>query len=156
MNQLKDWILTYMPLMVVTFFALLLSAVFFKNINDFIYLFMGFFLVIFSLFKWIDLQSFMQAFSLYDLVSKKFKAYLWIFPLLELVLGLNYLSQGFLLIGNSLVVVIMSINAISIGKAIYEKKKIFCACLGGAIKLPLSKVSLFETLVMLVMAAMMI
>ena len=154
--MLKEKFLTYLPLGVVTLFAVILALVFFEMKGAFLYLFMGFFLVIFSLFKWIDIQAFMSAFNEYDLISKKFKPYLWIFPSLELILGLNYLAGACLMIGNVLVVVMMGINAISIGKALYQKKKIFCACLGGAIKLPLSKVSLFETLVMLVMAAYMI
>jgi hypothetical protein len=50
----------------------------------------------------------------------------------------------------------MTLNAISVINALIKKKTINCACLGTAIKLPLTVVSLFEILLMLIMATFMV
>ena len=155
-GKLKALVILYSPLIVVTLFSLFLSLGFMRAPHEFAYRFMGFFLVIFSLFKWIDIKGFMAAFAEYDLVSKFFKPYLIIYPALEFMIGYSYLQMDFLLICNILTIAIMGINGISVGKALINKKKINCACLGTSVKLPLTVVSIFESILMLTMAAMML
>lgn len=143
---------SYLPLVIITLFSFVLSVTLMQNQKELLYRFMGFFLSLFSLFKWLDIKGFMEAFKEYDLISKYFPPYLIVYPIVELVLGLCYISLTFTLIANMTTIILMSLNAISIIKALWQRKKLSCACLGSLLKLPLSYVSLFEIAAMMVMA----
>src|SRR5690606_9542739 len=100
--------------------------------------------------------GFVVAFKEYDVVSKVFYPYSFLYPFIEAVLGFGYLSMKLTLVWNCLTIAVMLFNAISVAKALAQKKKINCACLGTVIKLPLTQASLFESLLMLLMAIMML
>jgi hypothetical protein len=55
--------------------------------------FMGFFLVIFSMLKFFDLEGFADGFQMYDLLAKPFRSCAYIYPFIEGGLGLSYLAQ---------------------------------------------------------------
>lgn len=154
--KMKSIIKTYQPLIIVTLFSVIISLVLAKDGQELIYRFMGFFLIIFSLFKWIDFFGFVNAFKQYDVVSKLFKPYAYLYPAIEFILGLGYIKMQFLIICNIFTIIVMALLAISIGKAIAQKRKLSCACLGTAFNLPLTIVSLFEAVFMLFMAAIML
>ena len=61
--------------------------------NAFMRYFMGLFLVQFSLFKFFDLPGFVEDFSLYDLIAKRWAVYAWSYPFIELGLGVLYLNK---------------------------------------------------------------
>jgi hypothetical protein len=48
----------------------------------------------------------------------------------------------------------MGVGSIGVGKNVFSKNKVQCACLGVKIKVPLTKFTLVEDLVMLVMGIM--
>lgn len=146
----------YLPLIVITCFSFILSVCLMENEKELLYRFMGFFLSIFSLFKWIDIKGFVEAFKQYDLICKYFPPYLMIFPILELTLGLCYISLSLTLIANVITILLMSANAVSVIKALFQKKQLNCACLGATLKLPLTYVSLFEVIFMILMSFYMI
>lgn len=135
--------------------SLLLALVFKTSKEEFAYFFMGFFLVIFSLFKFVDYPGFVRAFQQYDILTRLLNPYAYAYPFIELFLGIGFLSLHYLKILNVLTIIVMALNVISVGKALFEKRKINCACLGTVIQLPLTAVSLFEALFMIVMAVMM-
>lgn len=143
---------SYLPLVIITLFSFVLSVSLMQNQKELLYRFMGFFLSIFSLFKWLDIKGFMDAFKQYDLISKYFPPYLIIYPIAELVLGLCYITLTFTLIANITTIIVMLLNAISIIKVLIQRKNLSCACLGSLLKLPLTYVSLFEILSMIIMA----
>lgn len=142
----------YAPLGIITLFSFILSASLMKNEDELLYRFMGFFLSIFSLFKWIDIKGFTQAFKEYDLISKYIPSYLIIYPIIELTLGLLYISISLTILANIVTILFMSSSAVSVIKALLEKRKLTCACLGTTLKLPLTYVSLFEIIFMILMA----
>jgi hypothetical protein len=146
----------YLPLIVITLFALLLALGHEGRSSDYVYRFMGFFLCTFSLFKWIDIKGFTQVFQEYDLLAKIFKPYMFIYPAAEFIVGYGYIQLELLYVCNILTIVLMLLNGISISHALVKRKKLQCACLGTVVKLPLSVISLFESLLMLVMAAWML
>jgi hypothetical protein len=51
---------------------------------------------------------------------------------------------------------LMAVGAYGVHQELKNKSNIMCACLGGIIKLPLSRVSLIEYVAMFIMAAAMI
>lgn len=115
----------------------------------------GFFLV-FSFFKLLDLRGFVEAYRSYDLPARAFPAWAWAYPFVELGLGVAYLLALAPLAVNLATLVLMLVGAIGVLKALLDKRAIRCACLGTALNLPMTKVTLVEDLTMAVMAAMML
>jgi len=118
--------------------------------------FMGGFFILFSLFKMIDLKGFAEGFSTYDIVAKKSRAYALAYPFMELFLGVAYVGGMYPEVTNVLTIVLMAIGTIGVAKALAEKRIIQCACLGTALKLPMTKVTLAEDIVMGIMAVLML
>jgi hypothetical protein len=118
---------------------------------------MGISLSMLASLKLMDIQAFTESFQKYDLVSQQFKPYGQIYPFLELLLGLGYLSGvaplatgiGSLVIGLS--------GAASVFKAVYiDKLDLNCACVGGNAKAPLGVVSFAENAIMVVMGSLLL
>jgi hypothetical protein len=55
--------------------------------------FMGLFLVIYSMFKIFDLSGYADGFEMYDLLAKRVRAYAYVYPFVELALGLAYCTR---------------------------------------------------------------
>ncbi len=119
-------------------------------------MFMGGFFVVFSFFKLLDVKSFAYSFASYDLIAKRWIGYGFAYPFVELALGLAYLSGVNLLVTNTITLVLVSIGTVGVAKALLNKRKIQCACLGTVFNLPMTKVTLTENSVMIVMALMML
>jgi copper chaperone CopZ len=115
----------------------------------------GFFLV-FSFFKLMNLKGFAEGYKSYDIVAKRFPAWGYIYPFVELMLGLAFLT-GFLPLGTNIATfLIMGISSMGVIQSLVKKISFQCACLGTIIKLPLSRVTLVEDLLMVAMSAFMI
>tara|TARA_R110000737_G_scaffold2923_8_gene8983 strand:+ start:307610 stop:308365 length:756 start_codon:yes stop_codon:yes gene_type:complete len=115
----------------------------------------GFFLV-FSFFKFLDPPGFVSAYRGYDLIAKKVPVWGWIYPYVELGLGVAYLLALMPLATNVITLVLMLVGAAGVLNALLNKRAIRCACLGTALNLPMTKVTLVEDLTMAVMAAIML
>lgn len=115
----------------------------------------GFFLV-FSFFKLLDLRGFVSAYRDYDLVAKSLPAWAWVYPFVELGLGIGYLLDMIPIVTNFVTCVVMTIGAVGVFKALLNRRRIRCACLGTALNLPMTTVSLVEDLLMAAMAAAML
>lgn len=139
----------YKPLIIVVLFCLIVSAV---QMGPFMYHFMGYFFVLLSMFKLFDLRGFVDGFSTYDFVAKRFKYYAYAYPFIELLLGLSYIGEHNLYVVNLLTAIIMIVSGISIVKEVMSGRKIKCACLGTALNVPLSTVSIIENFTMGLMA----
>ena len=110
----------------------------------------GFFLV-FSFFKLINLKGFAEGYATYDVVAKKIPVWGFIYPFVELALGLSFLIGLFPWGTNVVTLIVMAVSSIGVIQSLAKGTKIQCACLGTVIKLPLSKVTLFEDLLMVAM-----
>lgn len=115
----------------------------------------GFFLV-FSFFKLLDPAGFVSAYRGYDLIAKKSAAYARAYPFIELGLGVAYLLNLWPLVTNGVTLALMLLGSVGVLRALLDKRAIRCACLGTALNLPMTKVTLVEDLTMAVMAAVMI
>lgn len=113
--------------------------------------FMGSILCLFSLVKLFDIKGFASSFATYDLLASKFIAYGYVYPFIELGLGLGILSNYMVSLFALITVLFMAFGSLGVFKAIKEKKDLSCACMGSIIKVPLSVVSLLEDLLMGVM-----
>lgn len=75
---------------------------------------------------------------------------------MELALGAAYLLNLSTVAINIFTLVLMLVGAIGVFKALFDKRTIRCACLGTALNLPMTKVTLIEDLAMAAMAAIML
>jgi len=118
--------------------------------------FMGGFFVVFSLFKLLNLSGFADAYATYDILAVRSRAYALAYPFIELALGVAYFVGYQLLFVSIVTFVLMAIGSVGVLKALQSNKKFQCACLGTALNLPMTKVTLVEDLSMGLMALAMI
>lgn len=114
--------------------------------------FMGGFFLIFSFFKLLDLQGFAMSFQMYDPIAKHSKAYGLIYPFVELGLGIGFLIGFNLWLMSLITLIVLGIGTIGVARTVLDKRRIQCACLGTVFNLPMTKVTLIENSIMLVMA----
>jgi copper chaperone CopZ len=126
------------------------------SISEFMLDFMGLFYVVFSFFKFLDYTGFPKSFQMYDPLAKQVPIYAWIYPFLEITLGLLFLGRIQIPIALIATIIILGITTIGVTKALFDKKTIQCACLGTALKLPMTKATFIENSIMLVMAVWML
>ena len=118
--------------------------------------FMGLFFGVFSFFKYLDLRGFQSSFRRYDPLAKVIPFYAWLYPFLELSLGVLFLMRLELQLALWLTVAILGITTIGIVKVLLSKKEIDCACLGSVLKLPMTEATLIENTLMIAMAVWML
>jgi len=118
--------------------------------------FMGLFFIVFSFFKMLDLKNFPESFQMYDPLAKRLSIYGWIYPFLETALGLMFLMRFEIEIALIATLVILSITTAGVTKTLLDKKSIRCACLGTALKLPMTEATFIENAIMIVMASLML
>ena len=143
------------PLFIILFY--LATTVIFLNYKDWnsremMFDFMGLFFIVFSFFKMLDLKNFPTSFSMYDPLSKKIPFYGWVYPFIEIALGLMFLMRFELNIALYVTIVILGITTFGVTKTLMNKKNIQCACLGTALKLPMTEATLIENALMLSMS----
>ena len=126
------------------------------NVADFMYDFMGLFYIVFSFFKFLDYKNFPDSFAMYDPLAKIIPAYGWIYPFIETVLGLLFLLRMELQVALYATVVVLGITTVGVTKTLLNKNAIQCACLGTALKLPMTKATFIENSIMLFMAIWML
>lgn len=118
--------------------------------------FMGLFYIVFSFFKLLDIKGFPESFRRYDPLAQWIPAYAWIYPFLEVGLGLMFLLR--FQIGAALIItlVVLGMTTWGVSRALLDRKRIRCACLGTALKLPMTEATFIENAIMLAMAGWML
>jgi len=119
------------------------------------YFMAGFFLT-FSFFKFLDLRAFADSYSMYDLLAKRVRAYGFVYPFIELALGLAYLMHFEPQITYAATIAVMSFSSLGVIQSVLNKKEIKCACLGSVFNLPMTTVTIIEDLLMVAMAVFML
>ena len=117
---------------------------------------MGTILIIFGVLKLLDLDTFADIFSKYDLVSKKYKPYGYLYPFLEIILGINFIRKKHLKISYIVTIILMVISLIGVTVSIIQGRQLRCGCLGSFLHIPLSYVTISENMVMLIMSWMLL
>ncbi|MFT5179555.1 MAG: hypothetical protein ACI9GH_000581 [Candidatus Paceibacteria bacterium] len=145
------------PLIVIFSIILLFSIVSSgSNWMDGMRLFMGGFFLIFGALKLIKLKAFADAYQMYDIIAMRSKAYAHVYPFIEVTLGILFIANVKPLLTNWITLVVMLVSAVGVYIKLRKKEKIMCACLGTVFKVPMTWVTLFEDLLMAVMAIIMI
>jgi len=123
------------------------------DVSEWMRHFMAGFFLVFSFFKLLDIPGFAMSYSSYDVIAKKFYGYGYIYPFIELGLGISFLFPSLHTWSNVLTLVVMSVSIIGVIQSMLRKSNFQCACLGAIFKLPLSRITLFEDALMIVMSA---
>lgn len=160
-KQNKRVFTTYKPLLLIfLFIAATTSIVSIDNGKIDVMLWMQYFMagffIVFSFFKFLNLTGFAESYAMYDILAKRVKVYGLVYPFIELILGVAYLTGFEPTITYIATICIMGFSSIGVIQSVLDKKKIRCACLGAVFNLPMSMVTIIENLIMVLMALIML
>ena len=118
--------------------------------------FMGLFYVAFSFFKLLNLNGFSKSFKMYDPLARGLPFYGWLYPFIEVALGVMFLMRLQVSLALIITIVVLGVTTLGVTKVLLDKKSIQCACLGTVLKLPMTKATFIENTVMIAMAIIML
>lgn len=160
-EQTKSWLETYKPILLIFGYIIVSTLVVqfsnetFNTMQWMQHFMAGFFLV-FSFFKLLNIKGFAESYAMYDVVAKRLPAWGYIYALIELGLGIAFITNYQPIITNWVTLVVMSVSIIGVLQSVLNKKKIQCACLGDVFKLPMSTVTIIEDGLMILMSGFML
>ena len=114
--------------------------------------FMGLFYIIFSFFKILDIRGFSMSFRMYDPLAKQAPIYGYIYPFIEVILGMMFLIRFKVNTALILTVIVLGITTIGVTQTLISKRSIKCACLGTTLNLPMTEATFIENALMIIMA----
>jgi copper chaperone CopZ len=159
MEEEKSKLQQLKPLVLILFYITIASVLLNYEAwlwSEFMLDFMGLFFIVFSFFKMLDVKGFTASFSMYDPIAKKAPFYGKIYPFIETALGLLFLMRLETDIALMVTLVVLGVTTIGVTKTLLNKKSIRCACLGTALKLPMTEATFIENAIMIVMAVCML
>lgn len=152
---------SFKPLIIVFFYILITVVVVEGMHGNFSWMramgvYMAAFYLTFSLFKWINIDGFVQAYQTYDIIAQRWAPYGYVYATLEAIFGFAYILVPMSPVLNSMGFLLSVISMAGVYRVLREKRTVQCACLGTSFNLPMTKVTLIENLVMAVMSALML
>jgi methylamine utilization protein MauE len=143
----------YRPLWILILIAALAGLVLQEQgVFSWMHKFMGFFFCQFAMLKLFNPSGFAEGFRTYDFLAQKISFYARLYPWIELALGLAYLGSIYLTATAIVTLLIMTASAVSVIRALKAGLDTRCACMGTALNVPLSTVTLTEDIAMGLMA----
>jgi copper chaperone CopZ len=160
-EESKSWFKIYKPLLLIFAYLTGVSILIAWNGNGFnllrlMQVFMASFFLAFSFFKLLDLKGFAENYAMYDVVAKRIPQWGYLYPFVELSLGISYILYVKPFVINIATLVVMSVSIIGVLQSVLNKRKIKCACLGAVFNLPMSTVTIIEDGLMMAMALVML
>ena len=93
---------------------------------------------------------------MYDPIAKKVSLYGKVYPFLELILGALFIIRFEVQTLLYVTLVILGSTTFGVVRSLLDKRQIQCACLGTALKLPMTEATFIENAVMLTMTLYML
>lgn len=157
-NSTKSWFATYKPLLIIFAFIAGISLLTSRSGNTiqwmiFMQYFMAGFFIVFSFFKLLDIHSFAKTYAMYDIIAKRMGGYGYVYPFIELSLGIAFLINFNPFITNATTLIVMTIGLTGVLQSVLNKEKIQCACLGNMFNLPMSNITIIEDALMIAMSS---
>ena len=118
--------------------------------------FIAIFLIVSAGQKMFRYELFINIFSSYDILAKKWKIWPYIYPFVELTIGANLLLTNGSKLMYFVVMVFCALTGYSVLKQRSRHIRALFACLDNSLRLPLSMVSLFESVILAATAAYLI
>jgi copper chaperone CopZ len=152
---------TYRPLLLIVGFIAGVSLLAQYPLSDFsgglwMRHFMAGFFIVFAFFKLLNIQGFADSYRMYDIVAARWPGWGYVYPFVELGLGVLYLINVFPFWTNVATIIVLGVSSIGVIQSNLNKRKIKCACLGDVFNLPMSTVTIVEDVSMVVMAGIML
>jgi len=152
---------TYKPLLLIVSFIAGISILAQSPFDQFSWMifmryFMAGFFIVFAFFKFLDLPAFAESYAMYDIIAARWRTWGFIYPFVELGLGIAYLIHFSPTLTSIATIIILGISSIGVIQSNLDNRKIQCACLGTGFNLPMSVVTIIEDLAMIAMAIIML
>jgi hypothetical protein len=97
-----------------------------------------------------------MSFRMYDPLAKKVSLYGSIYPFMEVLLGIMFLTRFEVNIALVLTVIILGVTTIGVTQTLINNRDIKCACLGTTLNLPMTEATFIENALMIIMALILI
>ena len=117
---------------------------------------MGWVLVFFGLIKISDVVGFVADFAKYDPLAERSRLYAQVYPFLEITLGILFVLQLLILPTTLITLGIYSVSLFGALRSMRNQESLHCVCLGTYFKLPLSSVTIIESIFMVGMCIWML
>ena len=114
--------------------------------------YMGIIYIVFGFLKLYDIDKFVNVFRKYDIIANKVEFWAWMYPFIEILLGISLLSNVFVNKTMKITLVLMIISIISVSISLLKKQNLRCGCLGTFFHIPLSYVTISENVAMLALS----
>ena len=114
--------------------------------------YMGIIYIVFGFLKLYDIDKFVNVFRKYDIIANKVEFWAWMYPFIEILLGISLLSNVFVNKTMKITIVLMIISIISVSISLLKKQNLRCGCLGTFFHIPLSYVTISENVAMLALS----
>jgi len=118
--------------------------------------FMGLWFLLFGFLKLNDMSGFAKMFIKYDILAKKIPIYAKAFPIIEVILGLGFLSGQWIWTFAILTILLTTLSLVGIILHLRTGEKVACACVGSNLNVPLGPVAISENALMFLMALWMV
>lgn len=160
-EQTKNWLVTYKPVFLIFAYITGITLLVEWMQGGFLWMrwmnhFMAGFFIVFSFFKLMNLKGFAESYSMYDVVAKKWNGWGFVYPFIELSLGIAFFIGFNPILTNAVTFVIMAVSIVGVLQSVLNKRKIKCACLGDVFNLPMSTITIIEDALMIGMSAIML
>ena len=117
--------------------------------------YLGVFMLAFAAVKLLDYKMFVLAFSTYDYVAKRAKAYAYIYPFILLGLSGMYLLDVLPYFRNIATLIVALAASIGVTQDVFIKRnQLSCGIRGRVIKMPFTTMSLIEVAALAVVSAL--
>lgn len=124
--------------------------------HEVMYDFMGGFFLLFGGLKVVNLKNFVAMYQGYDLAAQRWVGWGYLYPFLEVALGVLYIARFGLTLANLGTVLLMGFGMIGIYRKLRGEGEVQCACLGGFFNVPVTWLTFGENGLMVVMALYML
>jgi hypothetical protein len=103
----------------------LLSQYPFKELSVSLWMrnFMAGFFIVFSFFKLLNIKGFADSYKMYDVIAGRWYSWGYIYPFVELILGIMYFLDLTPRIANITTIVVLGVSSIGVIKSNLDKRK---------------------------------
>lgn len=158
--RLIDKIAFYRPLIIIgsiaVLFAVIQTTIVGWSEHTFMQYLMAGYFIFFGSLKIIGWRGFVASYRQYDDIAKRSRVYVTLYPLIEVGIGMTYYVGVQWLPFDIFVTLLMSQKAFSTWRTVRKGAVVQCACLGSFFSIPVTRVTVFEDLLMAAMALYMI
>ena len=119
---------------------------------------MGTLFLFFGIIKLIDINAFVDIFVQYDLLGSVIRSYGYMYPFIEIILGISLfmLHRKYMHIMYIVIILLMTLSLTGVLRSMSYGQSLRCGCLGAYFHIPLSYVTVSENVAMIVMSIYML